>query len=153
MVVLGILFELPELEFSTQRLLRNATDFANALRPFYGDEAAQSFENLFRQHITIAAELVNAAKAGNTSMVDSIWQRWIDNANQIADFLVSINPYWNVADWNAMLMEHLELLGNNITNFLEQNYQEAVNGFDEIELQAMEMADMMAEGIDNQFAD
>src|SRR5690606_31436034 len=153
MVVLGILFELPELEFSTQRLLRNATDFANALRPFYGDEAAQSFENLFRQHITIAAELVNAANAGNTSMVDSIWQRWIVNANQIADFLVSINPYWNVADWNAMLMEHLELLGNNITNFLEQNYQEAVNGFDEIELQAMEMADMMAEGIDNQFAD
>lgn len=151
MVVLGIIHDLPELQYSTERLLRNATDFANALRPFYGDEAAQTFENLFSQHITIAAELVQAAKAGDTAQVDAIWQRWLDNANQIAEFLNSINPNWSTDDWSAMLQEHLELLGENIMQILEQNYQEAVNGFDEIELQAMEMADMMAEGIAMQF--
>jgi hypothetical protein len=151
MVILGIIFDLPELEFSTQRLLRNATDFANALEPFYGDEAAQTFENLFQQHIAIAAELVNAAKAGDTNQVDEIWQRWVDNANQIAEFLGSLNPNWSSEDWSAMMMEHLELLGDNVTNFLDQNYQEAVDGFDEIVLQAMEMADMMAEGIAVQF--
>ena len=151
MVILGIIFDLPELEFSTQRLLRNATDFANALNSFYGGEAAQTFENLFQQHITIATELVNAAKAGDTNQVDAIWQRWVDNAKQIAEFLESINPNWSSEDWNAMMMEHLELLGANLTDLLEHNYQAFVEGFDDIELQAMEMADMMAEGIAIQF--
>lgn len=153
MVMLGILYDLPELEFSTQRLLRNATDFANALLPFYGNEAAQAFERLFREHITIAAELIETAKAGDTNQVDAIWQRWVDNANQIAEYLGGVNPNWNSEDWSAMLMEHLELLGNSLSNMLEQNYQAAVDGFDDIEMQAMEMADMMAEGIAAQFPD
>lgn len=153
MVILGIIYDLPELEFSTARLLRNATDFANALRPFYGDEVAQNFENLFRQHITIAAELVQAAKAGDSNQVDAIWQRWVDNANQIASFLGEINPYWSTEDWSAMLMEHLELLGENVMLLLEENYQASIDAFDDIESQAMEMADMMAEGIAAQFPD
>ena len=151
LVMLGILFDLPELEYSTQRLLRTATDFADALRPFYGDEAAQTFENLFRQHITIAAELVEAANASDTNQVDAIWQRWVNNANEIAEFLGNINPYWSTEDWSAMLMEHLELLSDNLTYMLEQNYQAAVDGFDDIVMQAMEMAEMMAEGIAMQF--
>jgi hypothetical protein len=151
--MLGILFDLPELESATQRLLRTATDFANALRPFYGDEAAQAFENLLRQHVTIAAELVNAAKAGDTDEVNAIWQRWVDNANQIAEFMGNANPNWNTEDWSAMLMEHLELLGDNLSYLLEQNYQASVEGFDDIVMQAMEMADMMAEGIAAQFPD
>jgi hypothetical protein len=151
LVMSGLIYDLPDLEFSTQRLLRNASDFANALRPFYGDEIAQTFENLFREHITIAAELIGAAVAGDTNQVDTIWQRWVDNANQLAEFLGSINPNWSTEDWNAMLMEHLELLGNNLSDMLEQNFQAAIDGFDNIELQALEMADMMAEGIVTQF--
>ena len=88
----------------------NATDFGNALVPFYGEEAAMTFENLFSQHITLAAELVGAAKAGDSEQVDAIWQRWLDNANQIAEFLVGINPNWMLEDWNAMLQEHLSYL-------------------------------------------
>mgnify|MGYP003761330891 FL=1 len=152
MVVLGIIHDLPELEASTQRLLRGATDFANALRPFYGDATAQTFENLFRDHITIAAEIVNASIAGDANQVNAIWQRWVDNANQIAELLGNINPNWTTEDWSAMLMEHLELLANNVNDLIEHNYQAAVNGFDDIEMQALEMADMMAEGIALQFA-
>lgn len=151
MVIMGIIHELPELQNSTERLLRNATDFGNALRPFYGDEATQTFENLFRDHITIAAELVEAAKVGDSAQVESIWQRWIDNANQIAEFLNSINPYWSTEDWSAMLQEHLELLAENVMQMLEGDFMDSVNGFDDIESQAMEMADMMAEGIVMQF--
>ena len=151
MVMLGIIFDLPELEFATARLLRNASDFANALRIFYGSEVAQEFENLFRNHITIAAEFIQAAKAGDNSQVEEVWQRWVDNGNQIAEFLARINPNWSVEDWNAMLMEHLELLADNVMLMLEQNYQASVEGFDEIFTQAMEMADMMAEGIAMQF--
>ena len=46
MVMLGIIFDLPELEFATARLLRNASD-CQCLRIFYGSDVAQEFENLF----------------------------------------------------------------------------------------------------------
>lgn len=149
--VMAIIHELPETELILQRLLRNPVDFGNALRTFYSDEIAQDFEELFTAHLTIAAELVQAAKAGNTEAAADAEQRWFENASQIAEFLGSINPNWSTEDWNAMLNEHLELLQANVMNMLQQNYEESINGYDDVEAQALEMADMMAEGISKQF--
>jgi LysM repeat protein len=146
-VVDAIIFDLPTLEAARQRLLRNPQDFANALMPYYGEEAAQSFADLFTEHITIAAELVQAAKAGDTTAVTDANTRWHENADQIAALLGSINPNWSEEDWNAVLDEHLNLLMESINDLVSQNYEEAIAKYDDIQLQALEMADMMAEGI------
>ena len=151
MAVMAIIHELPERELILQRLLRNPMDFGNALRTFYGDEVARNFEELFTGHLTIAAELVQAAKEGNMEAASGAEQRWYENAGQIAEFLGSINPNWSTEDWSAMMNEHLELLQTNIMNMLEENYEESINGYDDVEAQALEMADMMAEGISRQF--
>jgi hypothetical protein len=151
MAVMAIIHQLPEEEQIIQRLLRNATDFANALASFYGEEAANAFARLFTNHITIAAELVRAAMSGDNNAVTEADRRWRDNADQIADFLADINPYWSDDDWSALLYEHLDLLGANVEQMIAQNYEESINGFDEIERQALEMADIMAEGIAMQF--
>ena len=151
MAVMGIIHQLPESELILQRLLRNATDFSNALAPFYGEEAAREFARLFTNHITIASELVQALMAGDNNAVTETDRRWRENADQIADFLADINPYWRDDDWSAMLYEHLDLLSANIESMLAQNYEESISGYDEIEMQALEMADMMAEGLAMQF--
>lgn len=149
--VSAIIHELPETDLIIQRLLRNPVDFANALRPYFGDEAAQEFQDLLTQHITIAAEIVNAAKAGNNQAVTEADQRWRENAEQLAELLASMNPDWGVDDWSAMLNEHLDLLSNNVSDRLAGNNEKAINDFDQIERQALEMADVMAEGIAMQF--
>ncbi len=153
MALVGIIHELPETELIIQRLLRNPVDFANALAPFYGDEAADEFQNLLTGHLTIAAELINALKAGNNNAAADANRRWRDNAEQIAAFLGSINPNWSEDDWSAMLNEHLDLLSNNVTEMFAKNYEESINGFDDVEMQALEMADVMAEGIQAQFSE
>jgi hypothetical protein len=89
--------------------------------------------------------------AGDNNAVTEADRRWRENADQIADFLADINPYWRDDDWSAMLYEHLDLLSANIENMIAQNYEESINGYDELEMQALEMADMMAEGIAMQF--
>ncbi len=153
MAVMSLIHDLPETDFVLRRLLRNSVDFANALRPYYGEEAAVEFTDLMNGHITIAAELVNALLADNDQAIMDADQRWHDNAEQIAEFFASINPNWSVEDWSAMMDEHLELLSQNITNMIAGNYEESINDFDTIESQAIEMADMMAEGIEAQFPD
>ncbi|MDD6334603.1 MAG: hypothetical protein PUB04_09145 [Clostridia bacterium] len=54
--------DLADLQYITNRLLENPKDFAEMLTPFYGLRNAKHFEELFTQHLTIGAELVNASK-------------------------------------------------------------------------------------------
>jgi len=41
MTIISIVFGLPDLPFVQERLLQNATDLGNCLRPFYGDQIAE----------------------------------------------------------------------------------------------------------------
>ena len=149
--VTSMMYDLPNEEMVLQRLLRNPEDFANVLMAFYGEDEANEFAKLLKEHITIAAEVVQAAMDENQTAYDEAEQRWRDNAEQIAVYMAEMNPDWNQDDWEAMLGEHLDLLTEYVQNMLNENYEEAVSVYDDIEMQAMEMADMMAEGLYNQY--
>jgi len=135
----------------TNRLLRNPADFAAVLTPFYGAQAARAFENLFTAHLQIAAQLVNAAKAGDSAAAEQARQQWYANAAGIAAFLARANPYWNQADWQAMLFEHLRMTENEAVQQLNGRYADSIAQYDAIQNQALEMADVMAQGVIRQF--
>lgn len=141
---------LPDLQFVTERLLRNPTDFASVLQPFYG-EKSKEFEILLKNHLLIAAKLVNDAKKGDTNAVNNDRKNWYNNADQIAYFLSMINPYWSFQEWADMLHMHLKLVEDEATKRLKGEYAEDVALYDEIEEQALEMADVMSNGIISQF--
>ncbi len=63
--VVSAVADLPDKAAATERLLRNQADIGDAIKPFYGDAAGQRLTALLREHITVAAELVAAAKAGD----------------------------------------------------------------------------------------
>lgn len=143
--------ELADLQFVTQRLLRNPSDFAEVLAVYYGRRKADEFKRLLNDHLLIAANLVNFAKAGDRQGYEAERVRWFQNADDIAAFLAGINPFWDRRDWQRMLYEHLELLEDEVTFRLESRYEDDVRIFDAIEDQALEMGDTMARGIINQF--
>ncbi len=151
LTIISIVFGLPDVDLVTNRLLRNPKDFEALLRPLYGDRVASRFADLLTSHLVIAAELVNAAKAGDTRAAADAEKRWYANADEIAAFLGSINPYWSVQQWKTMLHEHLALTKSEAVNILTGNYAEGITVFDQIEKQALEMADVMACGIIRQF--
>src|SRR5215216_3291894 len=87
--------DLPGTQETTQRLLRNQKDIGDAIKPFYGRSAGERLTSLLREHITLAANLVLAAKAGDQAAVERNSSAWYRNANQIADFLHEANPrHW-----------------------------------------------------------
>ena len=65
MTIISIVFNLPDLQFVEERLLRNATDMGNCLRPFYGDQIADRYDELIKEHLVLAAQLVTAAAKGD----------------------------------------------------------------------------------------
>lgn len=151
LTIISIAFSLPDVDLVTNRLLRNPQDFAALLRPLYGDRIASRFADLFTSHLVIAAELVKAAKAGDTKAAADAEKRWYANADEIAAFLGSINPFWSEHQWRTMLHEHLALTKSEAVNILTGKYAEGIAVFDQIEKQALEMADVMTCGIIWQF--
>jgi hypothetical protein len=151
LVILGIVSDLPDLTASTERLLRNPADFGGILRIYYGEPAASQFVRLFTDHLTIAAQLVKAAKAGDTQTAETAERSWYQNADQIARFLGSINPYWSEQQWRAMLQKHLALIKAEAVAVLTGNDAESVRLMDEIERQALMMADTTSQGMIRQF--
>lgn len=151
MTILSIIFGLPDENAVVKRLLRNPKDFEAALKPLYGDKIAAKLSELFTNHLVIAAQLVKSAKAGDMKAVSDIRKKLYANADEIAVFLSKINPYWFLADWKAMLYKHLALTESEAVNIFKANYEKGIDIYDEIEKQALGMADVMTEGIVKQF--
>ena len=141
---------LGDLDAVTARLLRNPDDFTRLLRKFYGQKTTDAFRELFTQHLLIAADLVKAAKAGNSSAAMTARQRWYANAEDMAKFLSNINPSWSESRWKRMLFDHLRMTEDEAVLRLNRRYAEDIENYDRIEGQALEMADYMAQGIINQ---
>ncbi len=143
--------DLADLEIVTERLLRNPTDFAIVLRNYYGIDKSKRFETLFREHLLIAASLVNNAKAGNTEAVLADRKKWYNNADEIALFLSEINPFWSMRKFRSLLYDHLKMTEDEAIFRLNNRYSSDVMIYDSIETEALLMADFMSYGIINQF--
>ena len=151
-VLLGLVFDLPDTNAATARLFRNPSDFKSILKLFYGDGIAGDFAELFASHLALAAELVRAAKAGNHAAAADAEARWYQNADQIAAFLGSINPYWSAIEWQKMLYDHLAMTKTEAVDLLTQKYEDSIALLEHIEREALVMADRMTQGIAKQFS-
>lgn len=149
--ILSTAFSLPDLQPVTERLLQNPDDFAKQLKPFYGEQKAHQFKQLFTDHLMIAAKLVNAAKAGETAEADKQRKLWYANAEDIARFLASINPFWDMSEWRNLLFAHLRMTENEAVFILTSEYKKGINEYDDIQAEALRMADVMTHGIVHQF--
>ncbi|MGE7770544.1 hypothetical protein [Viridibacillus arvi] len=151
MTIISIVFGLPDLPFVQDRLLQNATDLGNCLRPYYGDQIADRYAELIKEHLVIAAQLVTAAVKGDTKTADAKEKEWYRNADEITSFLSSINPYINKEEFRKMFYSHLALTKNEAVTMIQKNYKLDIEIFDKIEAEALEMADMISTAIIMQF--
>jgi len=135
----------------SNRLLKNSGDMANALKPFYGNETGSKYGDLIKEHLVIAAGLVEAAKAGNTTGVNDADRKWHDNADKIAAFENTINPNLKLQDRKDMWNEHLNLTKTEAVAILTKDYPTSISTYDMIEQKAMMMADALTNAIVEQF--
>ena len=133
---------------TASRLLQNQADIGDAIKPFYGDAAGNQLTSLLHDHITIAVELLQAAKSGDTTAFDDANTRWYANANAIADFLASANPrYWPDDVMRSMMKTHLDQTLSEASDELSGNYADSVTEYEAIHLHMLDMADMLSNGI------
>jgi len=144
---------LPDTTIVAERLPKNQEDIGNAIKPFYGTQAANKLTNLLKGHITGAVELLKAAKAGNTTGAVAAEKKWYENADQIATVLSSANPYWSKESLKNMLYNHLALTKAEAVARLTGNYAADIATYDKVRKEANMMSDALVDGIVKQFPD
>jgi hypothetical protein len=150
--IVSAVADLPDKDATTNRLLQNQTDIGNAIKPFYGNQAGEKLTSLLRDHILVAASLIDAAKAGDKAKQDMETKKWFDNADQIATFLSSANPKnWPLKDAKIMMHDHLNVTTSEVVAHLQKKWPEDVAAYDKVHLQILSMADMLSKGIIRQF--
>ena len=150
-VILCLVDGLPGTDQAVKRLLQNQVDIGNAIKPYYGAEAGNKLTALLTPHITLAAEVVNNAKAGNTLLLDDANKRWHANADEISEFLSKANPHWGIDDMKMMMNDHLALTTGEAIQRIKKDYDADVVAYDKVHLEILKMSDMLADGIVKQF--
>jgi hypothetical protein len=133
------------------RLLQNQADIGAAIAPFYGERAGAALTDLLREHILVAADLVAAAKEGDPTAIAELRRRWYSNAREIADFLAGANPAWSRHELRKMMREHLDQTLAEATARLRGDWAADIAEYDHIHVHILEMADVLAAGIVEQF--
>jgi hypothetical protein len=152
--IVSTLADLPDNAATTERLLQNQTDIGNAVKPFYGDAAGAKLTALLKDHILIAADIVKAAKTGDSAKLDAAKGKWTANADEIAAFLSTANPTnWPAADMKAMMRDHLQATTTELEARLKKDWKADVAAYEKVHEQILKMADMLSDGIIKQFPD
>lgn len=141
----------PDQKDVLNRLLQNQQDIGNVIKPYYGEAAGNQLADLLREHILIAGKIVAAAKAGNQAEVQKLQADWHRNADDIARFLSSANPYWSFKTLQDMLYEHLQLITDIVLACLRGDWKADIAATDKNEIHMIHLADILTEGIVKQF--
>ena len=133
---------------SAARLLRNQVDIGDAIKPYFGTRAGNQLTSLLHDHITIAVEVLQAAKAGDQAAFDDARTRWYANGQAVADAISALNRHvWPRAAVRDMMRTHLDQTLAEASAELTGDYAASVHSYDEIHHHILEMADALSSGI------
>ena len=152
LAIISLTTSSPDTEATVSRLLQNQTDIGNAVKPFYGRRAGNDLTNQLRRHILIAAEVIAAAKAGDSAKLADAQARWAKNGDDIAAVLASVNPrYWKLVAMKAELRMHLKLTTDEAVARLQGNWNADVAAYEKVHTHMLHFSDVLSDGLMKQF--
>jgi hypothetical protein len=149
--VVAAIADQPDAQAAANRLMKNQEDIGKAIEKFYGAAAGQQLTTLLKEHISIAVDLVKAAKAGDKAAQQQADNKWQQNGVNIAEFLSKANPNWPKATLVDLMKKHLSTTTNEVVARLGKSWDADVRAFDEVYAHILMMSDALADGIVKQF--
>jgi type VI protein secretion system component VasK len=151
--IISAVADQPDAQSAASRLMKNQEDIGKAIAQFYGEAAGQQLTTLLKEHISIAVDLIKAAKTGDIAGQQQADTKWQQNAVQIADLLSKANPNWPRTTLGDLMKEHLSTTTAEVVARLNKNWDADVQAFDAVYEHILKMSDALADGIIKQFPD
>lgn len=151
--IIGAVDGLEDTDVVLARLLQNQKDIGNAIKPYYGEKAGNKLADLLTEHIVLAGKIVEAAKDGKSAEVEQLNKKWYRNADDIARFLASANPYWPEKILKDLLYMHLQFVTDEAVARINKDWKANIKSFDDGKVHILHLSDALSDGIVKQFPD
>lgn len=151
LLIISILDDLPDKNATQNRLLQNPIDLGKLFGQFYGNDIQKIITDLLTEHLVLGAQLISAYKINNLQEIRRLNILWYENADKMTAAFASINPFYNNDILKEMLYTHLDLTKKEISLRVLKKFEEDIINFDQLEIEAINMADYFTCGIVNQF--
>ncbi|MGE0010463.1 MAG: glycosyltransferase [Candidatus Babeliales bacterium] len=151
--IISSLAHLEDKDAIHKRFLKNQEDIGNEFKPFYGEQAGNELTRLLKEHEAIGGDIIKAAMVQNKQLVEENKAKWRANADQIAQFISGLNPYWSMHEIKDMMYIHLDTTDGQLTSRLKKDWNGDIAAFDEGHKHMVEFANILTSGIIKQFPD
>lgn len=112
---------------------------------------ANRIKNLLTEHLSIGKDLIVALRNNSQRLANELNDKWYKNANEMANFFSSINPYYSREKLRDMLYDHLELTSDEVATRLKKDYNADINAFDKVQQELLNMSQYFVDELVKQF--
>lgn len=134
-----------------KRLMQTPEDIVMVFEKFYSKPVVNQLKQLLAEHVRLAGELATAIRDNNMERAEQVENQMNQNADQIARMLANTNAKYDYEELRRMLRMHMDILKNTMMAESNGEYDEVVRLADENQAHLMEMADVLTEGLLQQF--
>ena len=150
--IISTISNLPDQEETAQRMIHNQNEIGDAIKPFYGDAAGEQLAELLREHALISATMLQAARKADAPAFEEAVARWYANADELAKLLFELNPEnWPLRKTRPIMKVYLDLTLEQALARWNGDFEKDIEAYDKVHNHALEIADMLSEGIINRF--
>lgn len=139
--------EIGTAEESFERLYLENLDFGDMLRIHYSRSIADRYSQLLNQFSIGLRELITSQREGNFNAIRQNIDRLLQNADQRAAFLASINPYFDETEWRNLLRTYLQDTLQEANLFAAKDYRMDIEYFDRLMALSNTMGDVFAQAL------
>lgn len=129
------------------RLYLENLDFGDMLRIHFNRSIADSYSQLLNQFSIGLRELITSLIQGDLDAARQNIDRLLQNADQRAAFLASINPYFNETEWRNLLITYLQDTIQEANLFAAEDYRMDIEYFDRLMTLSNTMGDTFAQAL------
>lgn len=129
------------------RINRIPWEMSLKLQPFLGVELAEQFQSLLSMYLNHAQILVDAQSNKDQEAMNNTVATLYRDADSMADFLASINPYWSKSQWQNLIYQLTEMGIAEIVAIFSGNYVTEIDLRDRMLLLGLVLGDYMASGV------
>jgi len=130
-----------------ERLYRLPIEYNEIFKLFFGDQIANKYTDLLFASFTMLESFITAEKNDDADAANEYIKQIYENADQRADFLSQINPFWQASEWKPLMYDFIRLTIDESTSFLTKDYNRNISTFDRILSLSTKMGDYYSDGL------
>lgn len=140
-----------ETDYISQRLYELPAILNRKTETILGTKNSEGLLSLLSVYTIRLESVINSIMNEDEAMTEASMNALYQYANQIAEYLASINPYWTKSKWKELLYTYNNYLIDEACAIQRKEYDESLFIFEDLLKSALAIADYFAQGLNQYF--